>query len=49
MFRAPVQRYAVRAFLYARTSGQLVPKPVVPAADPRQPSVQITYPPTAKI
>ena len=49
MLRVPVQRYAVRAFLYARTSGQFVPKPPAPAADPRRPFVQIAYPPTRKI
>lgn len=36
MFRAPVQRHAVRAFLYARTSGQFVPKWPAPAADLRR-------------
>lgn len=49
MFRVPVQRHAVRAFLYARTSGQFVPKWPAPAADLRRPSVQIDYPPTKNL
>ena len=41
---ASVQRYAVRAFLYACTLGQFVPKRPVPAADPRRSSVLFTHP-----